>query len=151
MADTNGAVGAGSAGHSDRAVLSGDGPAERQGSAGTPEALADLRMTVDSMPIGVIVLDAEMRTQVVNRAFYDFWKIDPRRAAVGCGFRELMEASRDADPYGADEAAWQHHIAEREAEIAAGVAGSRQLPRNDGRTLMASLAPLAGGKRLISY
>ncbi|WP_292290969.1 PAS domain S-box protein, partial [Mesorhizobium sp.] len=42
-------------------------------------------------------------------------------------------------------------MAEREAEIRAGVAGSRQLPLNDGRTLIASLAPLAGGKRLISY
>ncbi|TIO06514.1 MAG: hybrid sensor histidine kinase/response regulator, partial [Mesorhizobium sp.] len=83
--------------------------------------------------------------------FYDFWKIDPLRATAGCGFRELMEASRDADPYGADEVGWQRHIAEREAEIRAGVAGSRQLPRNDGRVLIASLAPLAGGKRLISY
>ncbi|RUV61387.1 response regulator, partial [Mesorhizobium sp. M1A.F.Ca.IN.022.02.1.1] len=55
------------------------------------------------------------------------------------------------DPYGADEVGWQRHIAEREAEIRAGVAGSRQLPRNDGRVLIASLAPLAGGKRLISY
>ncbi|TIV66351.1 MAG: PAS domain S-box protein, partial [Mesorhizobium sp.] len=54
-------------------------------------------------------------------------------------------------PYGADEAAWQRHIAEREGEIRAGAAGSKQLPRIDGRTLIASLAPLAGGKRLISY
>ena len=75
----------------------------------------------------------------------------PRRAEVGCSFRDLMDASRDVDPYGSDEAAWQRHIAEREAEIRAGVAGSRQLPRNDGRTLICSMAPLAGGKRLISY
>ncbi|TJW86443.1 MAG: PAS domain S-box protein, partial [Mesorhizobium sp.] len=119
--------------------------------ARTAETFTNLRLMVDSMPIGVIVLDADLRAEVINRAFYDFWKIDPRRATVGCGFRELMEASRDADPYGADEAAWQRHIAEREAEIRAGVAGSRQLPRIDGRTLIASLAPLAGGKRLISY
>ncbi|WP_292329844.1 PAS-domain containing protein [Mesorhizobium sp.] len=119
--------------------------------ARTAETFTNLRLMVDSMPIGVIVLDTDLRAEVINRAFYDFWKIDPRRATVGCGFRELMEASRDADPYGADEAAWQRHIAEREAEIRAGVAGSRQLPRIDGRTLIASLAPLAGGKRLISY
>ncbi|RWE51453.1 MAG: response regulator [Mesorhizobium sp.] len=119
--------------------------------ARTAETFTNLRLMVDSMPIGVIVLDADLRAEVINGAFYDFWKIDPRRATVGCGFRELMEASRDADPYGADQAAWQRHIAEREAEIRAGVAGSRQLPRIDGRTLIASLAPLAGGKRLISY
>ncbi|RVC58673.1 response regulator, partial [Mesorhizobium sp. M4B.F.Ca.ET.088.02.2.1] len=82
---------------------------------------------------------------------HEFWKIEPSRAGIGSGFRELMEASRGIDPYGADDEAWQRLMAEREAEIRAGVAGSRQLPLNDGRTLIASLAPLAGGKRLISY
>ncbi len=115
------------------------------------ETFANLRTMVDQMPIGVLVLDADMRAEVINRAFYDFWEIDPKRAGIGCGFRELMQASRDTDPYGTDDAVWQSHIVEREAEIMAGVAGSRQLPRNDGRTLIASLAPLAGGKRLISY
>ncbi|MGX5840346.1 PAS domain-containing protein [Mesorhizobium sp. ArgA1] len=115
------------------------------------ETFANLRTMVDQMPIGVLVLDADMRAEVINRAFYDFWKIDPHRAGIGCGFRELMQASRDTDPYGTDDATWQRHMAEREAEIMAGVAGSRQLPRNDGRTLIASTAPLAGGQRLISY
>ncbi|RJT40939.1 response regulator [Mesorhizobium waimense] len=115
------------------------------------ETFANLRTMVDQMPIGVLVLDADMRAEVINRAFYDFWEIDPKRAGIGCGFRELMQASRDTDPYGTDDAVWQGHIVEREAEIMAGVVGSRQLPRNDGRTLIASLAPLAGGKRLISY
>jgi PAS domain S-box-containing protein len=118
---------------------------------GASEALGNLRMMVDSMPIGVIVLDADLRAEVINRAFYEFWKIDPSRAAPGCSFSELMQASRDADPYGVDDATWQRHIAQREAEIRAGTAGSRQLPRNDGRTLIASLASLADGKRLISY
>ncbi|MDX8499582.1 response regulator [Mesorhizobium sp. VK4C] len=152
MADTDGTFGTGDARDSQRMVAGGgETSAGAQQPAGTSEALANLRLMVDSMPIGVIVLDADLRAEIINRAFYDFWKIDPRRATVGCGFRELMAASRDADPYGDDEAEWQRHIAGREAEIRAGVAGSRQLPRNDGRTLIASLAPLAGGKRLISY
>ncbi|MET3519317.1 response regulator [Mesorhizobium abyssinicae] len=119
--------------------------------ARTAETFANLRAMVDQMPIGVLVLDADMRAQVINRAFHEFWKIEPSRAGIGSGFRELMEASRGIDPYGADDEAWQRLMAEREAEIRAGVAGSRQFPLNDGRTLIASLAPLAGGKRLISY
>ncbi|RWM25246.1 response regulator [Mesorhizobium sp.] len=154
MADTDGTVGArgprdfeGAVGRGEAAVAG----AQDQHAAATSEALVNLRLMVDSMPIGVVVLDADLKAEIINRAFYDFWKIDPLHATVGCGFRELMEASRDADPYGVDEAEWQRHIAQREAEIRAGLAGSRQLPRNDGRTLIASLAPLAGGKRLISY
>ncbi|MBA1141223.1 PAS domain-containing protein [Mesorhizobium neociceri] len=119
--------------------------------ARTAETFANLRTMVDQMPIGVVVVDAELRAEVINRAFYDFWQIDAGQAGIGCSFRALMEASRGVDPFGQDEAAWQQHIAEREAEIRAGIAGSRQLPRNDGRTLICSTAPLAGGKRLISY
>ncbi|MFB9983023.1 PAS domain-containing protein [Mesorhizobium kowhaii] len=119
--------------------------------ARTAETFANLRTMVDQMPIGVLVLDADLRAEVINRAFYDFWQIDARRAEIGCSFRELMDASRDVDPYGSDDATWQRHIADREAEIRAGTAGSRQFPRNDGRTLISSMAPLAGGKRLISY
>ncbi|RVA30070.1 PAS domain S-box protein, partial [Mesorhizobium sp. M7D.F.Ca.US.004.03.1.1] len=115
------------------------------------ETFANLHTMVDQMPIGVLVLDADMRAEVINRAFYDFWQIDARRAEIGCSFRDLMGASRDVDPYGTDDATWQQHMAEREAEIRAGTAGSRQFPRNDGRTLISSTAPLAGGKRLISY
>ncbi|WP_245273496.1 response regulator [Mesorhizobium sp. WSM3224] len=153
MADMDGTVGSDSARDFDKADMRGNGvsPGEGQHVAGASEALANLSLMVDSMPIGVIVLDAELRAEVINRAFYDFWKIDPRRAPAGSRFRDLMEASRDADPYGADDTVWQGHMAEREAEIRSGAAGSRQLPRNDGRTLIASLAPLPGGKRLISY
>ncbi|RUX31256.1 response regulator [Mesorhizobium sp. M2A.F.Ca.ET.042.01.1.1] len=119
--------------------------------ARTAETFSNLSLMVDSMPIGVIVVDAELRVEVINQAFYDFWKIDPRRAPAGISFRDLMEASRDADPFGAEEQTWRSHVTEREAEIRAGAAGSRQLPRSDGRTLIASLAPLPAGKRLISY
>ncbi|CDX34717.1 Hybrid sensory histidine kinase (fragment) [Mesorhizobium sp. SOD10] len=150
MADTDGIVGADSARNFDKTDMRGNG-AFLGDMAGTSEALANLSLMVDSMPIGVIVLDAELRAEVVNRAFYDFWKIDPRRAPAGSRFRDIMEASREVDPFGGEEQAWQNHVAEREAEIRAGAAGSRQLPRKDGRTLIASLAPLPGGKRLISY
>ena len=119
--------------------------------ARTAETFANLRTMVDQMPIGVLVLDADMRAEVINRAFYDFWEIDARRAEIGCSFRDLMQASRDVDPYGSDDATWQQHMVDREAEIRAGTAGSKQFPRNDGRTLISSMAPLAGGKRLISY
>ncbi|RVB97153.1 PAS-domain containing protein, partial [Mesorhizobium sp. M7A.F.Ca.CA.002.15.2.1] len=123
----------------------------KNANARNAETFASLRTMVDQMPIGVLVLDADMRAEIINRAFYDFWQIDARRAEIGCSFRDLMDASRDIDPFGADDASWQRHVAEREAEIRAGTAGSRQFPRNDGRTLISSMAPLAGGKRLISY
>ncbi|MCV3207790.1 PAS domain-containing protein [Mesorhizobium sp. YC-39] len=144
-------------------VLMDDGPytlatsQAHPGGSGMPESevvaepFATLRIMVDSMPIGIILLDAELRVEMINQAFYELWKVDPRRAGVGSSFRDVMEASRNVDPNGSDEEAWQKHIAGRETEIRAGVVGSRQLPRNDGRTLISSIASLADGRRLISY
>ena len=57
---------------------------------------------VDSMPIGVIVLDADLRAEIINRAFYDFWKIDPRRATL---FATVGVALSEAEKAGAS--AWQ--------------------------------------------
>ena len=49
--------------------------------ARTAETFANLRAMVDQMPIGVLVLDADLRAEVINRAFYDFWRIC-RRAGL---------------------------------------------------------------------
>ena len=68
--------------------------------ARTAETFSNLSLMVNSMPIGVIVVDAELRVEVINRAFYDFWKVDPLRAPAGISFRDLMEATRAADPFG---------------------------------------------------
>ncbi|WP_164758652.1 PAS-domain containing protein, partial [Mesorhizobium sp. M7A.F.Ca.CA.003.01.2.1] len=74
----------------------------KNANARNAETFASLRTMVDQMPIGVLVLDADMRAEIINRAFYDFWQIDARRAEIGCSFRDLMDASRDIDPFGAD-------------------------------------------------
>jgi len=66
----------------------------------------------------------------------------PRSAAV---FRDLMEASRGIDPNGTDEGGLGSATSpEREAEIKSRRRPAPgQLPRNDGRTLICSTAPLA--------
>ena len=62
-----------------------------------------------------------------------------------------MDVSRGVDAHGASDAEWQAHVAEREAEIRSGTAASRELSRADGRTMICTMAPLSGGKRLVSY
>ncbi len=115
------------------------------------DLLRDLRSMVDSMPTGILVLDAELKVQIINNAFYRLWNVSEHDVGVGSAFRGLMDASRHVDSYGMDEAGWEAHIRQREAEIRSGSAGSRELPRSDGRTIVCSTAELSGGKRLISY
>ena len=86
----------------------------------TAELLSNLRSMVDSMSIGIIVLDADLKTEIINRAFYDFWAIRPDDAPEGSPFRHLMDVSRGADAHGASDAEWEAHVAERQAEIRSG-------------------------------
>ena len=102
----------------------------------TAELFSNLRRMVDSMSIGIVVLDAGLKTEIINRAFYDLWRIDPAKVAEGSTFRDLMEASRGIDAHGVDDAEWQAHIAMRERELRSGRtefarAGTLRRPRHD--------------------
>ena len=115
------------------------------------ELFSNLRRMVDSMSIGIVVLDPELKTEIINQAFYDLWRIDPAKVAEGSTFRDLMEASRGIDAHGIDDADWQAHIATRESELRSGRTASRELERSDGRAMICNMAPLSGGKVLVSY
>src|SRR6185369_5507421 len=62
----------------------------RRASERGAELLADLRSMVDSMTIGILVLDSDLKAELINQAFYDLWRIDRYRVGKGAAFRELM-------------------------------------------------------------
>ena len=103
------------------------------------------------MSIGIIVLDANLKTEIINQAFYDLWRIDRATVTEGSMFRDLMEASRGVDAHGQDNKEWLAHIAQREQELRSGRTESRELERSDGRAMICSMIPLHGGKVLVSY
>jgi PAS domain S-box-containing protein len=117
----------------------------------TTELFDDLRLMVDSMSTGIVVLDAGLRTEIINQAFYDLWTIDRAQVPEGSPFRALMDASRHIDAHGLDDGEWEAHVAEREAELRARQSASRELNRADGRAMICTMAPLSGGKTLVSY
>ena len=47
------------------------------------ELFSNLRRMVDSMSIGIIVLDADLKTEIINQAFYDLWADRPGEGAGG--------------------------------------------------------------------
>jgi len=111
----------------------------------------DLQRTVDAMPMGVVVLDADLRTVVVNRAFYDLWKVTPEEVGVGQPFRALMDINRRRGIYDVVDGDWEDYVATRLAEIGRGSVAPREFQRADGRTLIYSVTNLSGGQRLVTY
>ncbi len=115
------------------------------------ELLEDLQRTVDSMQMGVVVLDSSLNCEVINRAFYDIWKLAPSDVRVGSPFRALMDINRHNGVYEVPDAQWEDYVASRLAEIARGRVEPREFRRADGCTMIYSVTELSGGKRLVSY
>jgi len=113
--------------------------------------LSDLERTIDSLDIGVLLLDADLRTEIVNRAFYRIWKLDEKQPLVGQPFRTLIDVNRHNGIYDAEDEDWEEYIAARLAEIGQGDVAAREFARADGRTVIYSVTALSGGKRLVSY
>ena len=113
--------------------------------------LSDLQRTIDSMAMGVVLVDAELRAETINRAFYEIWKVTPQDVAPGSHFRALMDVNRHKGIYDVPDAEWEGYVSSRLAEIRAGDVAAREFHRADGCTMIYSVTALSGGKRLISY
>lgn len=115
------------------------------------ELLEDLQRTVDAMRMGVVVLDAKLNAEVINRAFYDIWKVTPQDVRVGSPFRALMDINRHNGVYDVPDSEWEGYVASRLAEILAGSIAPREFRRADGCTMVYEVTELSGGKRLVTY
>lgn len=112
---------------------------------------ADLERTIDSMNMGVVLVDADLTVLFVNQAYCTTWKLKPAQVPAGCALRSLMELHRRNGVYGIAEAEWASYVASRETEIRAGDVTPREFGRADGRTMIYSVTALSSGKRLITY
>ena len=126
-----------------------DALAEASAKAGA--LLIDLQRTVDAMHMGVVVLDENLDAEIINKAFYDIWKVTAADVSVGSPFRALMDVNRHNGIYDVADSEWEGYVASRLAEIRAGTVPPREFRRADGRTMIYSVTELSGGKRLVSY
>lgn len=115
------------------------------------ELLFDLQRTIDAMAMGIVILNAELKAEFVNQAFYDIWKVTPEQVGAGEPFRAFMDINRHNGIYDVPDDEWEDYVGERLAEIQAGEVAPREFRRADGCVMIYSVTALSGGKRLISY
>lgn len=113
--------------------------------------LGDLQSTLDSLDMGVVLLDPELNAEMINKAFYDIWKLTPDDVSVGSPFRALMDINRHTGIYKVADQEWEDYVAYRLDEIRGEGVEPREFQRGDGQTLIYSVTILSGGKRLVSY
>ncbi|MGB3900393.1 MAG: PAS domain-containing protein [Mesorhizobium sp.] len=115
------------------------------------QLLFDLQRTVDSVEMGIVVVDADLNTELINRAFYRSWDMSPEQVPLGVPFRRLIEFDRNNGLEDIAEDDWEAYVARRLADIRAGEVAPREFTRGDGRSTIYSVTPLSGGKRLLTY
>jgi signal transduction histidine kinase/DNA-binding response OmpR family regulator len=123
-----------------------------QASASPESSLADdLQLALDAVEMGIVVLDKDLITEVVNHGFYDVWKVAPDDVRVGEPYRAFIDVTRRMGVQEIQQGEWDAHVERILSEIRADTAGPRELALSDGRTVIFNVKPLSGDRRLVTY
>ena len=112
---------------------------------------ADFSAAINNMDVGLVLLDSQLNTLLINDAFHAIWSTTSENFSVGCKFRELMDINRDNGIYDVKDEDWEDYIQERLAELRMGDIKPREFTRADGKTLIYSCIPMTNGQRLVRY
>jgi diguanylate cyclase (GGDEF)-like protein len=110
-----------------------------------------LRAALDFVPLGIVLLDANLRAQLINRAFRQMWLLPDEVANSNPSFVTLMHHGRDTLAYEIPPAELDAYVAERIGQIQAGDASPRDLRRTSGDVVRMQCTPLPGGGRMLTY
>jgi diguanylate cyclase (GGDEF)-like protein len=137
-------------GHSPAKAAAGALPSEHRSSLMRGPMLS-LRAAFDEIEIGIVLLDADMRAQFINRAFRKMWDVPDAMACRNPSFVELMYHGRDSNAYQVPAAELDAYIAERVRLVRAGAMAPVNLRRSNGEVLLVQCAVLPNGGRMLSY
>jgi diguanylate cyclase (GGDEF)-like protein len=110
-----------------------------------------LRAALDFVPLGIVLLDANLRAQLINRAFRRMWLLPEEVANSNPSFVTLMHHGRDTLAYEIPPAELDAYVAERVRQIQAGDASPRDLRRSGGDVVRMQCTPLPDGGRMVTY
>jgi diguanylate cyclase (GGDEF)-like protein len=126
-------------------------PAPRSGGDLIRNELLGLRAALDEAKFGVVLLDAELRAQFINRAFRRMWRLPDSKAASRPAFVALMYHGRDTRAYEVPESELDDYVAERVAEVKAGNPAPRDIRLASGEVLRFQCTAMPSGGRVLSY
>ncbi len=110
-----------------------------------------LRAALDYVPLGIVLLDAQLRAQLINRAFRRMWLLPDQVADSRPSFVTLMHHGRDTLAYEVTkpelEAQWRSACVTCRREIYRLL----DLRRSGGDVVRMQCTPLPGRGRMLTY
>ncbi|MBR0794253.1 diguanylate cyclase [Bradyrhizobium jicamae] len=110
-----------------------------------------LRAALDHIPLGVLLLDGELKAQFINRAFRQMWALPDAVAGRGPTFTELMHHGCKIMAYEMPQAQLDAYVAERVRLVSVGDTAPIDLRRSNGEVIRCQCTPLPDGGRMVSY
>jgi diguanylate cyclase (GGDEF)-like protein len=126
-------------------------PPERHGEQMARGQMLALRSAVDEIRIGIVLLDSDLRAQIINRAFRQMWKLPDQVADSKPAFAALMYHGRDTNAYRITPDDLDAYIANRVNLVRAGDTAALDLRRSNGEVIRMQCAVLPNGGRMLSY
>lgn len=110
-----------------------------------------LKLALDEIQIGVLLLGSDMRAQFMNRAFRKMWNVSVSMAEKKPAFVALLYHSRDTNAFQKETPDLDAFIAERIRRVKAGDTTPLDLRRSNGDVIRAHCTVLPNGARLLTY
>jgi len=114
-------------------------------------AVQRLSGALDTMDVGVVLLDADTRAQFINRAFRDMFQLSDEQAESKPPFVALMYHGRDTHAYAMPEDEVSGFISTRIAQVRSGDPTPVDLRLSDGQVLRFRCTVLPDGGRMLTY
>jgi diguanylate cyclase (GGDEF)-like protein len=115
------------------------------------DELGMLRSALDEMQPGIILLDAFLNAQFMNRAVRELWGVPDAQADRKPAYSELVNDARRTGTYGVSAEELDEYIEGRIAIVRAGDPSPMDLRHGDGRIIRSQCAVLPGGGRMLTY
>jgi diguanylate cyclase (GGDEF)-like protein len=126
--------------------------AERRASEGIMRGqMLALRAALDEIAVGVVLLDHDLRSQFINRAFRRMWSLPDAVADRNPPFITLMYHGRDTNAYQIPADQLDAYVADRLQRVRDGVPTPIDLRRTNGEIVRLECAVLPDGGRMLSY
>lgn len=113
--------------------------------------LTDFRIALNNLDVGLLLLDENLNTVIINKAFHEIWGTDHSVLSEGSNFESILEYNRNNNIYDVDDENWREFVNSRLAEIRDGDIAPREMVRADGKILTYSCSALTNSMRLLNY
>jgi diguanylate cyclase (GGDEF)-like protein/PAS domain S-box-containing protein len=115
------------------------------------QTLNEFNAVVDTIDFGVLLLDNQLRTRIVNRAYRSLWQLPKEFTDRQPTMEELMRRNSSAGLYNVKDEDLDTYIEERIETIRRGGIAPMELQRADGKCLRYQCVVLPDDGRLLTY